>query len=531
MRTAAYCRFSSDAQRETSIRDQYRNCCEYASRHGWHDPVLYQDQAISGSRSDRPGYRALLAAAEAGMFDVLIIDDMSRLSRDHIETATAIRRLKFANVRVIGVSDGTDTARDNYKLETGLRGLMSELYLDDLAKKTHRGLTGQALDGYSAGGMPYGYTSSSDGNGHTRAINEDEAKWVRHIYQRYVDGYSCRQIAHELNTLGVPSPRGGTWKHSAIYPDGKGLGILGNPIYGGKQIWNRTAWVKDPITGRRRRTMRPMSEWIITDVPDQAIIPPDLMQAVEARRRAQKRDTSTQTANGKNSGGRGPKFLFSGLLKCGVCGGAYVIQGRRHYGCATHKNAGPSVCSNKLKVLRSTIETVLLAKVRRDLLNDENYREFEMHARAELNAAKPDTSAIRRRMAEAKRDLDNLMAAIKAGIITPTTKQALEQAEHAMREAREELDQVDRFEPTQMLPRAREIYRDWVARVETMDDIATARETLRIVLGEIRLIPENGTLTAEMQSAGLAGALHITLVAGARNERYSTPVIRIPGLK
>ncbi|PKO51033.1 MAG: recombinase family protein, partial [Betaproteobacteria bacterium HGW-Betaproteobacteria-21] len=195
MRTAAYCRFSSDAQRETSIRDQLRNIEAYCLRVGWLAPALYQDQAISGSRTDRPGYQAMLEAAELGAFDVLLVDDLSRLSRDHIESAQAVRRLKFSGIRIIGVSDGTDTSRDGYKLETGLRGLMSEWYLDDLAKKTHRGLMGQALEGYSAGGLPYGYRSEFDGNGHRRLIDEEQARWVHFVFERYAAGASPRQLA------------------------------------------------------------------------------------------------------------------------------------------------------------------------------------------------------------------------------------------------------------------------------------------------------------------------------------------------
>ena len=477
-------------------------------------PALYQDQAISGSRNDRPGYQAMLAAADLGAFDVLLVDDLSRLSRDHIECAQTIRRLKYGGIRVVGASDGTDTARDGYKLETGLRGLMSEFYLDDLAKKTYRGLMGQALDGYSAGGLPYGYSSHFDGHGHRRAINEDEALWVRYIFERYVSGASSRQIADELNSQKVPSPRGGTWAHSALYPDAKGVGMLGNPIYNGRQVWNRTAWVKDPATGRRRRTMRPISEWVIVESPDLQIVDDATWKACEARARSAKRDTAAKQSIGKGPGGRGPKFLFSGLLKCGVCGGAYVIQGRKDYGCATHQNRGTSVCGNGLRVKRSTVEQVLLAGVKDSLLTDDAYRAFEIEARALLKQAKPDPAAARRRLAGARKELDNLMAAIRAGIITPTTKAALEQAEQLAAEAQEELLAIERFEPTQILPRAREIYRDMVARLEAVEDVTTAREALRSLIGNVRLIPEHGTLTAEMQSAGLAGALQITLVAG-----------------
>lgn len=531
MRTAAYCRFSSDAQREASIRDQLRNIESYCHRMGWPVPALYQDQAISGSRHDRPGYRAMLDAAALGVFDVLLVDDLSRLSRDHIESAQTIRRLKFAGIRVIGVSDSTDTARDGYKLETGLRGLMSEFYLDDLAKKTHRGLMGQALDGYSAGGLPYGYVSTFDGTGHRRAINPDEAKWVRYIFERYAEGASTRTIADELNFKGVLSPRGSTWSHSALYPDAKGVGMLGNPIYNGRQVWNRTAWVKDPVTGRRRRTMRPKSEWVIVESPELLIIDDQLWAACEARAKRMKRDTADKKHQGKPSGGGKPKYLFSGLLKCGVCGGAYVIRGRKHYGCSTYANRGESVCNNSLMVLRSTIEQVLMAGIKETMLSDEAFREFESEARALIKSVKPDPAAARRKIADAKRELDNLMNAIKAGIITPTTKDALRAAEQQMEDAAEELKAIERFEPTQMVPRAREIYREMVGRLEMIDDVAAAREWLRELVGDVKLMPEEGKLTAEIQSAGLAGALQMAVVAGARSERYSTfPVLRFPGL-
>lgn len=530
MRTACYLRYSSDNQRDASIRDQLRNVEAYCARMGWASPVVYQDQAISGARTDRPGYQAAIAAAEAGLLDVLLVDDLSRLSRDHIESAQAIRRLKYAGVRVIGVSDGVDTARSGYKLEAGLRGLMGELYLDELAAKTHRGLMGQALDGYSAGGLPYGYRSVHDGRGYKRIIDEAQAQWVRYVFDRYAEGATCRQIADELNRQGVSSPRGGTWAHSALYPDSKGVGMLGNPIYIGRQVWNRTAWVKDPTTGRRRRTMRPRSEWVIVEAPELAIIDAATWQACETRARSQKRDTAAKRTAGKGSGGSGPKYLFSGLLKCGECGGAYIIISRTQYGCATHKDRGPSVCSNALKVKRTTIEQVLLAGVKAELLSDDAYKAFEAEARALLKAERPDPSQARRQLAQAQKELDNLMAAIRAGIITATTKKALEEAEHQVQSARDDLQAIERFEPAQILPRTREIYRDLVASLEAIEDVTAAREALRQIIGDVRLVPEDGALTAEMQSPGLAGALQIALVAGARSERYLRPALRFPGL-
>ena len=93
----------------------------------------------------------MLDSARHHRFDVLLIDDLTRLGRDMAETPRIIKMLKFAGIRVIGISDGVDTDRAGYKAEIGLRGIMGEMYLDDLAEKTHRGLTGQALSGKSAG--------------------------------------------------------------------------------------------------------------------------------------------------------------------------------------------------------------------------------------------------------------------------------------------------------------------------------------------------------------------------------------------
>lgn len=93
MKTAAYCRYSSDSQRHESIRDQLRDIEEYCTRNGLPRPILYQDEAITGARADRPGYQSMRKDAEARLFDILLIDDLSRLSRDFVEVAQTIRQL------------------------------------------------------------------------------------------------------------------------------------------------------------------------------------------------------------------------------------------------------------------------------------------------------------------------------------------------------------------------------------------------------------------------------------------------------
>lgn len=157
MRVALYARYSSENQREASIEDQYRNCEHRAAQEGWTISHRYHDKAISGSTSDRPGYQQMLKDAQARLFDVVLVDDFSRLSRDQVETEQVRRRLVHWGIRLIGVSDGIDTAAKGHKMLSGFKGIMNEVFLDDLRDKTRRGMVGQVLKGYHGGGRSYGY--------------------------------------------------------------------------------------------------------------------------------------------------------------------------------------------------------------------------------------------------------------------------------------------------------------------------------------------------------------------------------------
>ena len=518
MRTAAYARYSSDNQRDASLDDQLRNCRTYCERQGWPEPVVYTDAAISGARLDRPGYRTLLD--EAQRYDVILVDDLSRLSRDSIECASTVKRLRFAGVRLIGVSDGVDTARKSHKADVGLRGLMSELYLDDLAEKTHRGQTGRALAGACAGGLPYGYRVTSVGE---RAIDDAQAEVVRRIYAERIAGRGAREIAARLNRDGVPSARGTTWCASAIHGDlRRGIGILANPIYCGRLVWNRSHWVKHPDSGRRVRQERPQAEWVIAEKPELAIVDAATWEAAQDRIRGSHRDT----APNRHKSGRPPKHLLSGILRCAECGGPMVIVDRYRYGCATHKERGAPVCGNRLRVPRTDVEHSLLTGVRESLLTKAAFQRFQRAATDALKRTAPDIDAAKARVRAAERAHGNIMAAIRAGIITPSTRAELIAAERDLDDARARLIALQAYQPAQILPRAREVWRRCAATLsERVRDIPAARDAIRSLIGErVTLRNENGAIYAEIAPY----ECQINVVAGACSVRYLTEPIRIP---
>jgi site-specific DNA recombinase len=518
VRVAAYARYSSDQQRDASLEDQLRNCRGLCDRQGWPTPVEFTDAAMSGARNDRPGYKRLLDAA--GDFDVILVDDLSRLSRDSIESAQAVKRLTFAGVRLIGVSDGVDTGRKGHKVDVGLRGLMSELFLTDLADKTHRGLKGRALAGSSAGGLPYGYSVAGVGG---RAIDPAKAEVVRRIFAEFLQGRSARAIAAGLNVDRIPSSRGGTWCMTAIYGDTKrGIGILANPIYVGRQIWNRSTWEKHPDTGRRIRKERPRNEWVVSELPELAIVDAATWQAVQDRLGG-----TRQPHYGAPKAGRQPKHLLSGILRCGTCGGAMVVLDRYKYGCSIHKDRGDAACDSRLRVPRADTEAALLTGIKAQLLSEDAFQAFQRAAAAHLKRAAPDLDALKKQLASSERERDNVMAAIRAGIITPTTKADMVRAEGAVTAAQAELQRMRAFQPAQMLPRARETWRSLASTLENCArDVPKARDTLRELLGDRIVVKEKaGDLFAEI--AGSTDA-QINVVAGAGFGLYLSEPLEIP---
>src|SRR3984957_11468832 len=101
MRAALYARYSTNRQSESSVDDQFRECEKLAGKIGADVIARFEDRGISGGTVDRPGYQALLAATRAGLFDVIIADDSSRLWRNMAEQAPRTAELQDLGVYVV----------------------------------------------------------------------------------------------------------------------------------------------------------------------------------------------------------------------------------------------------------------------------------------------------------------------------------------------------------------------------------------------------------------------------------------------
>lgn len=319
MAAAIYARYSSENQRPESIDDQVSACRKLAKQRSItiSDDHIYSDQAQSGARSDRPALAALMAAANSGEFDVVLVDDLSRLARDNHLMLSIIAELSFEGIRVISVADGLDSNDEESTLAIQVRGIFNELQLRDLKKKTLRGQIGQKERGFFVGEKTFGYRSVPVGEmrmdkkgrprpeGYGMEIEPKEAAVILRAFSSYADGQSLTQIVKTFNEESVP----GSIRAAKGWSPATISRILDNEKYAGRWIWNKTESRRDPRTGRRRRFEKPESEWMVREDEELRIVPEELWERSAG-------DAKRCTAPGRAATGSGVSQPSRAAGKC-----------------------------------------------------------------------------------------------------------------------------------------------------------------------------------------------------------------------
>jgi site-specific DNA recombinase len=562
IRCAVYARYSSDQQRPESIADQVRHCRQEAARHSeWVvlPDHVYTDEAISGvSVEGRAGLSELVRAALTSPrpFDLILVDDTSRLARDVVDSVRHFRELRFHGVDLYFVNQGLHSGRDNAEFLLAIYGAMDSEYIRELGRKTHRGLEGQARQGFSAGGIAFGFRREAvldpgraDRDGQPRrlgvrwAVDSGEAETVRMICRWYADGLGMAAIAAQLNALGIPSPRQAKGHRSRQDSIGAGWDvsevrvILGNELYRGRFIWNRSQWVRVPGTRRRRRIARPESEWVVQERPDLRIVDEALWQRVEARRARVRARYDVPSQFGKARAEYG-SYLLSGRLVCGVCGGSLTIRtsGPHRYGCTRHWRRGPSACSNNVLVRRDLAEARIVELLKGKLYTPEAVARLVEAVNTRLRHRRPAASAERERLqaelVPLRRRLDGLRRFVEQGDTSSNVRRWLaevEQEEERLRTTIERLDGEVQRSPLQVHPRVVEGYLQELGET-LVKGSQRSRQVLqadveRIVIHPVRPDAAKPFARAEVITTG-KGLLDrvVLVVAGARNtECYTAP--------
>jgi DNA invertase Pin-like site-specific DNA recombinase len=525
-RVALYARYSSDNQRDASIEDQLRQCRERAGREGWAIVESYSDRAISGASLIRSGIQTLLADAQAGKFSIVLCEALDRLSRDQEDVAGVYKRLKFAGVTIVTLSEG-----EVNELHVGLKGTMNALFLKDLAMKTHRGIRGRVEAGKIGGGNAYGYrvVHRLDAKGEPirgeREIIPEQADVILRIFREYVAGKGPQRIAADLNRDGIPSPTGKRWNDTTIRGNRiVSSGILNCELYIGVIRWNRQRQLKDPDTGRRVLRLNAESEWIRSDAPELRIVPQDLWDAAKARQdqltalyqnQIETSAAAMRTIKARNGGLNAthrPRKLLSGLIVCGCCGGSYARRGQDRYACTNHVLGHG--CDNARTIAREVLETRVLAGLRDRMMTPETAVEA-MHSYVQetnrLNRERRDTAeTTRRELAETDKAIAEIVTIIEKGGWYKALTDRLGELERKQEGLKARFTEAPQDVPD-IHPGIAETFRRRIERLTEAlghpDDALEAADALREVIDRIVVTPGETRKDLSITLQGELGAI------------------------
>lgn len=325
---------------------------EYARKNGYELYRLYADEGVTGtSLKKRAEFQRMMGDAQAGLFQQVVVKDISRVARNTVDFLQSIRVLKSIGVNVVFLTANMTSLGDSEFILT-IFGAMAQEESGNLSKRVKWGKQVNAKKGRVPQRI-YGYDRVDN---FTLRINPAEAEVVRRIFRLYLDeGMGCRAVSLALNAEGVGTKFGCEWNPRGVRR------VLTNPIYCGHYVNNKYE-VEDFLTGRQVRL--PAERHYHHDRPGWAIVTEEEFRRAQLQM-AQRggRKTSEGSAPGSRYSARHP---LSTLIKCEHCGRSFCrrtytyVNTRSYWVCSTYSQYSARRCDNRVKIE----ENELLAAIR-----------------------------------------------------------------------------------------------------------------------------------------------------------------------
>lgn len=341
MNIAAYCRVSTEKDDQlNSLENQIKFFTEYTNRTGDTLIHVYADEGISGTKArNRKAFQRMMTDAEDGLFEMVVVKDISRFARNTVDFLQNIRKLKAMGIETqFLTANMTNMGSSEFVLT-----IFGALAQEESANTSKRVKFGKRINA-EKGRVPnrvFGYDKTI-GEYFDLTINETEADIVRQIFHWYTqEGYGSQKIAKMLNDRGITTKRNGLWNKVGI------CGILSNELYVGKVI-NGKQEVSDFLTGQR--VEKDPSQWLIVERPNLQIIDEETFQRAQQIKNTRAAEFQLDSRQHSNT------HLFSTLIYCKECGHSFHRTVRTfkktyiRWGCSGHTNNGAASCPNKLHI-------------------------------------------------------------------------------------------------------------------------------------------------------------------------------------
>lgn len=325
---------------------------------------FYIDDGYTGLNTNRPSFQKMLKDIESKKINTIITKDLSRFSRNSFEANYYIE-LYFLerNVRYISILDNIDTFLKNSNNDMiQFKTLINDWYSKDISRKVKSGVWARKEKGlYLGSRAPFGYEKSKD-NKNQLIVNQEQAKIVKLIFEKFDNGEKQIDIARYLeeNKFLAPSSyndRGVLRKN--VYNWNSSVGkVLRNKVYLG-----HTEYGKRINLSYKSQKVKyvPRDEWRIVENTHEPIIDEELFERVQRKLSIERKTRSKKY-----------EWLLNGLVYCKECGSQMILKveytssgtiksKRLHCIEGTRKN-GKIFCNRKSKGISEEIITRIVLK-------------------------------------------------------------------------------------------------------------------------------------------------------------------------
>lgn len=353
-RVAAYARVSSDKDAAFhSLEAQTEYYRDYVAAHpSWELVSIYSDNGISGTTINRPEFQRMLQDCREGKIDLIVTKSVTRFARNTLILLETIRELKKLGIDCYFEKEDMHSISPDGELLLTLLAMYAEEARS--ASENQKWRVQKLYDqGKPAGGHIFGYRLA----GERFEIVPEEAEIVKEIFRLYLSGMGYGKISRTLIEQNIPARFGGTWSNASVRD------ILLNEKYVGDLLLQKT-FNEDFRTKKQRKNMGELRKVYVKN-SHEAIIDRQTFEAVQqeiARRSARQMEIMAH----RNPNHKTSTKLFTGLIRCGCCGSAYIRRytsikngDRPVWSCYQYARCGKAVCQSQ-----RIPETILIEKTK-----------------------------------------------------------------------------------------------------------------------------------------------------------------------
>ena len=335
-RVAAYARVSSDKEAQLhSLSAQISYYNSYiGSREDWEFAGVYADEALTGTKDNRPEFQRMLADCQDGKIDMVITKSITRFARNTVTLLATIRELRDLGIDVYFEKENIHTLSADGELMITLLAAYAQEESYNASENQKWRIRRMFEQGRPNTGRMLGYRLK---NGVLQIVPE-EAEIVKMIFNDYLSGMGRNLIVKKLIRMGVPTLSGGQWRENTL------LKILTNEKYTGDMLLQKT-YRLDHIS-KKVMVNRGEKRKYFVESSHEPIIDKETFTKVqqELARRSEKFPDTAQKAK---------EYLFTGLIRCGFCGKHFrrkiTASGTKYakpvWICPTFNIYGKDVCS------------------------------------------------------------------------------------------------------------------------------------------------------------------------------------------